>query len=280
MHIELTAANIGALITDIDVKHLSDDDWRLLYQTWLDRNVIVVRGQSLTIEDFLAYSRRFGQVKPHRVRRTRHPDYPEITRMGADAKASNPAIAPVIHNRGQGWHTDSAWDTDICKATQLYGIEIPSFGGDTLFANMYTAYQALPQSLKARIEDLKAEFSYGGKAREGIELLEPEDRDRPPAVHSVVRVHPETGRKALYVNPSHIVRILGMPEAESDRLLAELFWYMLQPGAEYRHKWAAGDVVIWDNRCSVHSAAGGYSTDQRRIHWRTTIIESTNPDVD
>ena len=89
----------------------------------------------------------------------------------------------------------------------------------------------------------------------------------------MVRTHPETGRKSLYVNPTHVIRVQGMPEEEGDKLLAELYWYMLQPNAEYRHKWRAGDVVIWDNRCSVHSAAGGNPADQRRVHWRTTIMQ-------
>jgi len=138
---------------------------------------------------------------------------------------------------------------------------------------MHAAYDALPERLKKRIAPLKVEFRYGGRERIGFDLLDPEAQAQPPAVHSVVRVHSETGRKSLYVNPIHVTRILDMSETEGDRLLAELYWYMLQPNAEYRHKWKAGDLVIWDNRCTAHSAAGGYPTDERRIHWRTTIME-------
>jgi taurine dioxygenase len=272
MRIEKAAPLIGAIVTDVDVKALSDADWAQLYQTWLDHQVMIVRGQTLTKADYVAYSRRFGTLKPHRVKRTRDPEHPEITLMGVttrtDAKTDR-----VILNRGQGWHTDSPWDTDICKATQLYGLEIPSYGGDTLFANMYAAYDAMPERLKQQAAGLKLEFAYGGRERKSVDLLDPEDQKRPPAVHDLVRVHPETGKASLYFNPYHVLRVHGWSDEESDKLFAELSWYMLQPNAEYRHKWRVGDIVIWDNRCTVHSAAGGNPADERRVHWRTTIMQ-------
>ncbi len=272
MKIEKAAPLIGAIVTDVDVKSLSERDWRTLYQTWLDAHVLIVREQKLSKPDFVAFSRRIGRLKPHRVKKTRDPEHPEITLMGVATKTDAKSDSLIL-SRGQGWHTDSPWDTEICKATQLYALEIPSYGGDTLFANMHTAYEALPGRLKQRIAPLKVEFGYGGRARTGIELLDADDQKRPPAVHDMVRVHSETGRKSIYVNPYHIIRVAGMPEAEGDRLLAELYWYMLQPNAEYRHKWRAGDIVLWDNRCTVHSAAGGNPADERRVHWRTTIME-------
>lgn len=271
MYIENAVPRIGALVTDVDVRSLTDSDWKQLYQTWLDRHVLIVRGQKLTKPEFLEYSSRFGRLKPHRVKKTRDPEYPEITLMGVTS--GNSASDKLVLDRGQGWHTDSPWDTEICKATQLYGLEIPTYGGDTLFASMHAAYDALPERLKTKIAPLKVAFGYGGKARTGIERLDPEDQKAPPAIYDMVRVHPETGRKSLYVNPTHVLHIVGMPEEEGDRLLAELYWYMLQPNAEYRHKWRAGDIVIWDNRCTVHSAAGGQPADQRRVHWRTTIMQ-------
>jgi len=272
MKIEKAAPQIGAIVTDVDVKSLSESDWKALYEAWLDHHVLIVRDQKLTKPDYIAYSRRFGRLNPHRVKRTRDPEFPEITLMGVttntDAKADK-----VILSRGQGWHTDSPWDTEICKGTQLYGLEIPSYGGDTLFANMHTAYDALPEPLKEKCAALKLEFEYGGRNATSRDLLDPADRNRPPAVHDLVRTHPETGRKSLYFNPYHVVRVSGWSEAESDKLFAELSWYMLQPNAEYRHKWRVGDIVLWDNRCTVHSAAGGNPADQRRVHWRTTIMQ-------
>ncbi|HEX4893688.1 MAG TPA: TauD/TfdA family dioxygenase [Hyphomicrobiaceae bacterium] len=271
MKIEKAVPQIGALVTDVDVKTLTDADWRKLYQVWLDHSVLVVRGQKLEKSDYVAYSRRFGRLKPHRVKRTRDPEHPEITLMGVTTK-TDAKTDRLILNRGQGWHTDSPWDTEICKGTQLYALEIPSYGGDTLFASMYAAYDAMPARLKDRCAALKLEFGYGGRERKGIDLLDPEDQARPPAVHDLIRVHPETGRKSLYFNPYHVIRVAGWTDEESDKLFAELSWYMLQPNAEYRHKWRVGDIVIWDNRCTVHSAAGGNPADERRVHWRTTIM--------
>ncbi|HTZ03608.1 MAG TPA: TauD/TfdA family dioxygenase [Xanthobacteraceae bacterium] len=273
MNIENGAPHIGALVTGLDVKRMSADEWQTLYRAWLDRHVLIVRGQDLSKQDFLDYSRRFGRLKPHMITRTRDPAHAEITLMGVTSMAKDADGEKLILDRGQAWHTDSPWDTEICKGTQLYGIEIPSYGGDTLFASMHAAYDALPDRLKDRIAPLKVMFRYGGRDRKWFDLLDPADQARPPAVHDMVRVHAETGRKSLYVNPTHAIGIVGMPDGEADRLLAELYWYMLQPNAEYRHKWQVGDIVIWDNRCTVHAAAGGYPSSERRVHWRTTIMQ-------
>jgi taurine dioxygenase len=264
---------IAAEVRGVALNRISDEEFAVLYRGFLDNNVIVVRGQELSIEDFLAYSGRFGVVKPHISRKTRHPDFPDLTVMGVNAVRSDGTVDQTVRTRGSGWHTDTPYEVEPAKATQLYGIEIPTEGGDTLFANMYAAYDALPAALKERIEPLSARYAYGGRTRQGIDLLDSADQQRAPATHPLVKVHPETGRKSLYVNPIHVLDVVGLPEAESDALLAELFTYMLQPGCEYRHKWQKGDVVIWDNRCSLHAAAGGYPLDQKRVHWRTTIME-------
>lgn len=273
MHVQKTGASIGAIVTDLDMNTLDAAGWAELYQLWVDSGVIIVRNQQFTMEQFLAHGRRFGQLKPHRVRRTRHPEYPELTLMGVGTKAPSGKVDDSVYNRGANWHTDGPWDTDVCKATQLWGLEIPSTGGDTLFADMYAAYDALPDALKARIDGLHAEYVYGGRTKQGIDLLEPEDRARPPAVYPVVRRHPESGRKSLYINPVHFLRFVELSEEEGDALAEELFDRMVQPGAEYRHKWSRHDYVIWDNRCLIHAATGGYPIEEKRIHWRATIVE-------
>ena len=273
MKLERPDPRIGAIASEVDVRTLSEADWNALYRAWLDGIVLVVRGQTLTMEEFLAYSRRFGRLKPHRVRKTRHPDHPELTLMGVGTRKPDGQVDQAIYNRGGGWHTDSPWDQDICKGTQLYGIAIPSTGGDTLFASMYDACENLPEGLKKRLEGLQAEHAYGGRARKGNDLLEPEDRLLPPAVHPVVRTHEETGRKSLYANPTHILRIQGLGDRESDRLIAELTDHMVATPAQYRHKWQKGDIVIWDNRCALHTATGGYPIEEPRIHWRVTIMQ-------
>jgi taurine dioxygenase len=180
-------------------------------------------------------------------------------------------IIDAIYRRGaEGWHTDGAYDQEPFKATQLYAIAVPSRGGNTLFCNAYAAYDALPESLKQRLDGVKGAFSYGGK-RGKSKLLNPEDQDWTPVYHPILRAHPETGRKALYFDPGKIVSIVGAEDRESDQLIADLKGYMIQPDAEYHHVWRKGDIVIWDNRCSYHRAAGDYPPEEDRIHWRVSI---------
>jgi len=272
MHIEPTGAGLGVIATDVDAKSMSPDQWAALYQAWLDHNgVLVVRGQDFSIPEFLEYGRRFGMVKPHFVKKSRHEDYPELTEMGVGIRNDDGSINKSVYSRGHGWHTDGPWDPDGCKATMLYGLELPSRGGDTLFANMYKAYDALPDTLKQRIEGLEADYVYGGASRTSNALLEPEDRDAPPVRHPLIRTHAETGRKSLYFNAHHLLRIAGLSDVEGALLVEELTPHQIAPGAEYRHQWQTGDAVIWDNRCTLHSATADYPTDENRIHWRCTI---------
>jgi taurine dioxygenase len=264
---------IGAEIQGVDVKTLDDAGFATLYRAWLDSNVLVVRDQSLEIQDFLRYSRRFGVVLPHPSKTTRHPDYPEITLLGVNKFGPDGALDMAIYRRGaEGWHTDGAYDQEPFKATQLYALAVPSRGGDTHFASMYAAYDALPQPLKRRLDGLRGAFTYGGR-RKATALLNEEDRDWTPVFHPIVRIHPETGRKGLYFDPGKILRIEGLDEHESDQMIEELTGLMIQPGAEYHHAWRKGDIVIWDNRCSYHKAAGDYPPEEDRIHWRVSIKE-------
>ena len=262
---------IGVEVSGVDVRTLDDAGFAPIYQAWLDHNVLVVSGQDLTIEEFIRYSRRFGQVVPHPSKSTRHPDYPELTMLGTNKFNPDGSLNQAIYRRGaEGFHTDGAYDADPFKATQLYGVAIPDRGGDTLFASGYAAYDALPQRLKQRLDGVNGAFTYGGRAKKQA-LLNPEDRDVPPAIHPLIRVHAETGRRSLYFDPGKILFIQGADEQESNDLIDELETYMIQPDGQYRHTWRVGDVVIWDNRCSFHKAAGDYPPDQDRIHWRVSI---------
>jgi taurine dioxygenase len=264
---------IGAEIVGVDVRKLDDAGFAQIYQAWLDNNVVVVPGQELEIPDFLRYSRRFGVVVPHPSKSTRHPDYPEITQLGVNKFDAAGKLDMAIYRRGaEGWHTDGAYDQEPFKATQLYALAVPSRGGNTMFASMYAAYDGLPQRLKDRIEGRIGAFTYGGR-RKATALLNAEDRDWTPVFHPIVRTHPETGRKALYFDPGKILRIEGLEPAESDAVIDELTARMIQPDAEYHHQWRKGDIVIWDNRCSYHKAAGDYPPEEDRIHWRVSIKE-------
>jgi taurine dioxygenase len=264
---------IGAEILGVDVKKLDDAGFAEIYRAWLDANVVVVPGQELEIPDFLRYSRRFGVVVPHPSKSTRHPDYPEITQLGVNKFDAAGKLDMAIYRRGaEGWHTDGAYDQVPFKATQLYALAVPSRGGNTLFASMYAAYDGLPQRLKDRLEGRIGVFTYGGR-RKAMALLNEEDREWKPVFHPIVRTHPETGRKGLYFDPGKILKIEGLEPAESDALIDELTERMIQPDGEYHHQWRKGDIVIWDNRCSYHKAAGDYPPDEDRIHWRVSIKE-------
>ena len=267
---------IGAEINGVDVKVLDDATFDTIYQAWLDYNVIAVRGQELHVEDFLTYSRRFGALQPHPSKSTRHPDHVEVTVMGTNKFGPDGELDMTIYRRGAGaFHTDGAYEKEPFKATQLYALEVPSTGGDTLFASMYGSYQALPPQLKQRLEGLYGAYVYGGRQKANV-LLNEEDRNAQPALQPLLRAHPETGRMALYFDHIYCLRIEGLEAAESDDLIDELKGYMIQPDAQYRHQWRKGDIVIWDNRCSYHKAAGDYPPEEDRIHWRVSIKERTN----
>jgi taurine dioxygenase len=264
---------IGAEILGVDVRTLDDAGFAAIYRAWLDANVLVIPEQDLTIEEFLAYSRRFGVIHPHPSKSTRHPDHPEITVLGVNKFRPDGTLDEAIYRRGaEDWHTDGAYDAEPFKATQLYALAVPSRGGDTLFASMYAAWDALPPRLKERLDGRKGLFTYGGR-RKATALLNPEDRDWVPVRHPIARTHPETGRKALYFDPGKILAIDGLEAAESDALIDELTERMIHPDGQYRHRWRGGDVVIWDNRCSYHKAAGDYPPEEDRIHWRVSIKE-------
>jgi len=200
LQIRRMGPQIGVEISGIDVKALDDADWERIYQAWLDHNVMVVRDQELEIPDFLEYSRRFGPLEPHPSKSTRHPDYPEITLLGVGKFDADGNIIDAIYRRGaEGWHTDGAYDQEPFKATQLYAIAVPSRGGNTMFCNAYAAYDALPEALKRRLDEVRGAFAYAGK-RGKARLLNPEDQDWTPVYHPILRTHPETC--LLYTSPS------------------------------------------------------------------------------
>ena len=278
INISPATPKIGAEISGVDVRNLDDAAFRLIYRAFLDHIVIVVRGQNLTEQDFLDFSARFGELKPHITKKAHHPQYPDLLLMDnrildtrrAEEATSAPALLVKL---GAVWHTDTSYDYVTAKATGMYSVMVPSRGGDTLFSNSYAAYDALPPTLKRRIDGLSATYVYGGRLKRQQERLEDSERGRPAAVHPLVQVHPETGRKTLYFNDGQIMTVLGVNSQESDALIAELAQRTGSTDGDYRHKWQAGDVVLWDNRCSIHCATGDYPVNERRVNWRTTIME-------
>jgi len=278
INISPATPEIGAEISGVDVRNLDDAAFRLIYRAFLDHIVIVVRGQNLTEQDFLDFSARFGELKPHITKKAHHPQYPDLllmdNRILDTRKPEEATSAPALLVKlGAVWHTDTSYDYVTAKATGMYSVMVPSRGGDTLFSNSYAAYDALPPTLKRRIDGLSATYVYGGRLKRQQERLEDSERGRPAAVHPLVQTHPETGRKTLYFNDGQIMTVLGVDSQESDALIAELAQRTGSTDGDYRHKWQAGDVVLWDNRCSIHCATGDYPVNERRVNWRTTIME-------
>jgi taurine dioxygenase len=267
---------VGAEITGIDVRSIDEAAFARIYRTWLDCNVVAIREQELSTEEFLAHSRRFGLLAGHPSTKTRHPDHPEITLLGANKFGPDGKLDNKIYRRGAtAFHTDGNYEEEPFKATQLYALAIPSRGGDTYFASMYTAYDALPDRLRQRLEGRYGVYVYGGRRKEYNPLLTREDfAARKPVRHPILGVHRETRRRVLYFDSVKISHIEGMEAAESDALIEELVSRMTPRGAQYTHKWRKGDIVIWDNRCSYHKAAGDYPPEEDRIHWRVSIKEA------
>ena len=271
---------IGAEITGVDVRTMDDAAFGRIYQAWLDHNVVCVRDQTLTLDEYVAYSRRFGTVLPHPSKSTRHPDCAEVTLLGVNKYRADGTLDMDIYRRGaEGFHTDGSYDQIPFKATQLYALAIPSRGGDTHFSSAYALYEAVPQRLRDKLEGKIGCYVYGGRAKRNA-LLNAEDRNAPPARHPLIRTHAETGRKLIYFDQNKILNIEGMDPQEGEAIITELTSYMADPPAQYRHKWKKGDIVIWDNRCSYHKAAGDYPPEEERIHWRVSIkdyayVEST-----
>jgi taurine dioxygenase len=237
--------------------------------------VLVFRDQRITPAQQVAFSRRFGPLQIHVLKQFLLADHPEIL-IVANVKDSEGS--PVgLGDAGHFWHSDLSYKDTPSLGSMLLAQVLPAEGGDTLFADMHAAYEALDPATQRRLEGLRAEHSYLARYDELRQrspwrpaLTAQQIAAVPPAVHPVVRTHPETGRKALFVSEHFTTRIVGLPEAESRALLAELFAHSVRPEFVYRHRWQPHDMVFWDNRSVMHLAAG-CPDDQPRLLHRTTI---------
>jgi taurine dioxygenase len=265
------SAHTGTEIAGVD---LSDPVDRLtrerLNQAFLDYSVIAIRDQTLNAPQFLEAMKIFGEIFLQHNPRFAVPECPQIHYISNQDKLEDGrAYIP-----GEGYHTDHSNDVEPPKATALCAVKLPSTGGDTQFVNMYEAYEALPEEMKKRIEGLQARHVYQSKysERKLPRLAEARRRNESAsAVHPIVRMHPETRRKAIYINPIRVEEIVGMPEHETLPLLDELLEHATQEKFQYRHKWKAGDVVIWDNRCLMHKANGDYPVSEVRYLYRLML---------
>jgi taurine dioxygenase len=262
---------LGAEILGLDLAHdLPEDEFRAIRDAFNRYSVVVFRAQqALTAAQQVAFSRRFGPLEVHVLRHFLHPDFPEILLVSNEVRDGKHI---GLADAGRYWHSDLSYKAEPSLGSLLCSKVLPAEGGDTLFASMIAAYERLPAPLRARIDGLSAEHDYAARMqKQGRPDLSPAQRaEVPPVVHPVVRVHPETGKRALFVNEGFSTRILGIPEDESRAILDQLFAAAIEPGIIYRHKWRAGDMVMWDNRAAIHLAAG-CPPEMARTMYRTTI---------
>src|SRR5215471_6918061 len=261
----------GAEIRDIDLREPVDEAVRVrLNRAFVDHSVLVFRDQRLTPHELLAAVSLFGEVFPQHNSRFALPDCPLVNYI------SNQDFYPDGRRYipGEGFHTDHSNAVCPPKATVLHAVSLPNRGGDTQYVNMRVAYDELPNETKERLDGLSAIHVYQSRhSTRKLMELSPERRDRVPeaVIHPVVRIHPENGRKAIYINPIRIEGIVGMPEAEALALLSDLLEHATQAKYQYRHEWRPGDVVMWDNRALLHKANGDYDMTQLRYLYRIML---------
>ncbi len=245
-----------------------------LRRALLDHLVLCIRGPVLAPATYRAAMCAFGRPMAQ-TRLAHHPDAPEVTILSSEDRDEAGDGGRVVV--GAHWHSDDSYKSVPCSLTMLHAVQVPDVGGDTQFANMYAAHDDL-SAVKRRIAGLKVVHKYDS-SRKGTRILtlRPGDAERLPEVaHPLVRTHPETGRKALYLNPNRMERVVGMERSESDALLDELTRHATRSPYQYRHEWRQGDVLIWDNRCTMHKANADYPPDARRLMHRI-IVEGTVP---
>jgi taurine dioxygenase len=268
-------APLGAEVLGLDLSQpVSDDDFARLHRAHLDHHVLVFRDQHITPAQQVAFSRRFGPLQIHVLRQFQLASEPEVLVISNIRENGEPV---GLGDAGHFWHSDLSYKETPSLGSMLHAQELPAQGGDTLFANQHTAWERLPAHLQRAVAGLKAEHSYLARYEELRErnpwrpaLSQAQVGEVRPAVHPVVRTHPETGRKALFVSEHFTTRILGLPDDESRALLDELFAHSTRPEHIYRHRWQPQDMVFWDNRSLMHLAAG-CPDNQRRKLYRTTI---------
>lgn len=281
MKVKRLGAAAGAEITGVDIsKPLSNAEFDALHQAFMDHCVVAIRGQDLSPEAQLAFTGRFGKPTGHVLEGFALPGYPNVLLISnKKKKEANGQEKPVgAIYAGQYWHTDISYMAEPAMASMLHAKEMPSVGGDTMFANMYMAYDTLSEPMKAFLGSLDAVHDYT-LAYENVfskmpgrpPMSEETRKMVPPVVHPVIRTHPVTKKKALYVNQGFTRRIQGLSEDESRALLDFLFMHSTRPEFVYRHKWSVGDVVMWDNRCMMHRAIADYDMNEPRHLHRTTI---------
>ena len=279
LRITPTSAPIGAFVQGVDLSREIDDAvFRDIEDAYDRYGVLVFRNQDLTPEQHIAFGRRFGPLEIHVVKRALLPGYPEILLVSNIKNEAGEDIG--LSDAGQTWHTDTSYRQRPSRGSILFAREIPVDDagvalGNTLFASTAKAYEELPADMQRKLEGLKAIHSYGFRKRppgsQRAKITATVLHETPDIAHPVVRTHPRTGRKALYVFEGECIGIENMPASEAVPLIHELTEHCIQPKYIYEHKWQVGDVVMWDNAASLHLAICDYKLPKRRLLHRVTL---------
>lgn len=281
----------GAEISGVDLsKPLDDDSFAQVSTAFFDNEVVVFRNQKLTPEQQIAFTRRFGVLEQHVRKEHRLEGHPEILIVSNVLDSNGKAIG--VEDAGRFWHSDLSYKQVPSLLSALYAIEVPvKIGvvlGSTGFASTTAAHDALPENLKRRLQGLKNVHSYVYYRNQNIQAQKDEQArgDRvvqehaltpehlaqvPDAEVPIVRTHPVTGKKGLFINEAHTSHIVGLPKAESDALLKEICAHIIRPEFRYEHHWRAGDLLMWDNIAVQHKATFDYRLPLRRLMYRTTV---------
>lgn len=268
---------LGVALEGIDLSRpLSDAEFREVEQAFWDGQVLAIKGQRLAPEQYLAFARRFGRPEPHVIDQFHYPGHPDILILSNVKRDGKPT---GLADAGSYFHTDYSYLAVPARVTMLYSIEVPKKGGNTLFANMYAAYDDLPAATKRRIADLVVLHHYGNRddlderSRTAASPLSDDQKQKVTWVrHPLVRTHYGTGRKALYAVSGSSFEIEGMPRAEGVALLDELKAHALQDKYRFSYAYDVGDVVLWDDLSTLHSATLTDPDDPRTL-WRITVKE-------
>jgi taurine dioxygenase len=273
-------AALGAEIGVDLARPIDDATFREIESAFHNNIVVFFRGQGLSNEQHIEFSRRFGELEVHIVKKYLLPGYPEILLVSNIKNEADEHIG--LADAGFTWHSDVSYRQFPSRCSLLYAKEVPHRDGvalgDTVFANCIAAYEALPAATKRLLEGRKAIHRYSSRRRVADsprpKLTPAQLAETPDIAHPIVRTHPYTGRKAIYVTAGECIGIEGMPEAAALDLIAELDSHCVKPKFLYRHRWRVGDLVMWDNASAMHLAICDYALPERRLMHRTTVIGS------
>jgi taurine dioxygenase len=284
VRIESTGKILGASIDGIDLAEVpSDREFRQILKALGDYGVLCFPKQSLDTQAFARFGGMFGDLEINVANQFHEPDFPQVMVLSNMTKDGKPV---GLGDAGQGWHTDMSYSKDVALANVLYAIKVPTRDGrplgETQFRNMHAAYEDLPGDIKTRLKGRTATHDFAKfwdmmRARPGSNRgpLTPEQRaKKPPVQQPIFRTHPITGRTILYCNPGYAMRIDGLPQGESDELLEFLFAHQAKEKYFYAHRWAEGDVLMWDNIGTVHNAVPDYRADEPRYIRRVQVMAS------